>query len=120
MFRFFLLMMALGLLVVLPFVIWGEGMDTIWTVAHLTSYGRWAWAVGVGLLVGDLLMPIPSTVVMSGLGYVYGVLIGGLVATAGAMGSAMLGKVSGIGRDMESERFTYHRWQFPRLAIAEL
>ena len=36
-------------------------------------------------------MPMPSTVVMSALGFVYGIAIGGLIATLGAMGSATLG-----------------------------
>ena len=89
--RFFLLMLVLGLLVLVPFAIWGEGMETLWTVARLESFGQWAWLVGLGLLVGDLVVPMPSTVVMSALGYVYGIAIGGVVATFGAMGSAMLG-----------------------------
>ena len=84
-------MLVLGLLVLVPFVIWGEGMETLWTVARLESFGQWAWLVGLGLLVGDLVMPMPSTVVMSALGFVYGIAIGGLIATLGAMGSATLG-----------------------------
>ena len=89
--RFFLLVLGLGLIVLLPFVIWGEGMETLWTVARLESFGQWAWLVGLGLLSGDLVIPMPSTVVMSALGYVYGIAIGGLIATLGAMGSAALG-----------------------------
>ena len=89
--RFFLLMLVLGLLVLVPFLIWGEGMETLWTVARLESFGQWAWLVGLGLLVGDLVMPMPSTVVMSALGYVYGIAIGGTFATLGAMGSASVG-----------------------------
>jgi uncharacterized membrane protein YdjX (TVP38/TMEM64 family) len=89
--RFTFLVLFLGILVIIPFAICGEGMDTLWTVGHLESFGKWAWLVGIGLLVGDLLLPMPSTVVMSGLGYVYGVALGGLLASLGALGSAMLG-----------------------------
>ena len=35
------------------------------------------------LLVADLLLPIPSTLVMSALGLAYGTLVGGLYAAAG-------------------------------------
>ena len=89
--RFFLLMLVLGLLVLVPFAIWGEGMEALWTVARLEGFGHWAWLVGLGLLVSDLVMPMPSTVVMSALGYVYGIAFGGLIASLGALGSALLG-----------------------------
>ena len=89
--RFLFLMILLGLLVLVPFAIWGEGMETLWTVAELESFGHWAWLVGMALLVSDLVVPLPSTVVMSALGYVYGIAVGGLFAFLGAMGSALLG-----------------------------
>lgn len=89
--RFLILVVMLGLLVLVPFAIWGDGLETLWTTAHLESFGMWAWLVGLGLLVADLLVPLPSTVIMSALGYVYGLWLGGLLATVGALGSAMVG-----------------------------
>lgn len=91
--RLLLLILFLGLLVILPFVIWGEGLEALWTVSKLESFGRWAWLVGLGLLVSDLLLPMPSTVVMSGLGYLYGVFLGGVLASVGAFGGAVTGYV---------------------------
>lgn len=90
MWRFLILVLYLGLLLVVPFLIWGPGMDHLWTMNRLESYGQWAWLVGLGLLASDLLLPLPSTVVMSGLGYVYGVALGGLLAASGAFGSAVI------------------------------
>ena len=89
--RFILLLVALGLLVLVPFALWGDGMATLWTVRHLESFGKWAWLAGLGLLVGDLFLPLPSTVVMSGLGYLYGLMLGGMLAALGSWTSAMVG-----------------------------
>lgn len=54
------------------------------SVESLESSGRWAWSAGIGLLVGDVVLPIPGTVVMSALGWVYGPLVGGVVAAVGS------------------------------------
>lgn len=61
---------------------------------RLQEYGRWAWAVGVGLIVSDLVLPVPSTAVIAGLGMLYGPLLGGLV---GGVGSALAGLVAYAG-----------------------
>jgi hypothetical protein len=45
----------------------------------MESYGSWAWAAGIALLVSDIVLPVPSTVVMSALGWMYGWWIGGLI-----------------------------------------
>ena len=44
----------------------------------------------IGLLIGDLFLPIPATGVMSAAGYVYGPWIGGIVSVAGSFLSGML------------------------------
>ena len=46
--------------------------------------------VSVIALVGDLVLPLPNTAVMSGLGYVYGTLAGGAIAAAGSFLSGAL------------------------------
>lgn len=53
--------------------------------------GPAAGLVGVGLLWADLLLPIPSTVVMSALGWRYGAVIGGLLATLGSVLAGLTG-----------------------------
>ena len=74
-----------------PFLIWGERLEGWWTQERLAEFGHWAWLVGLGLLMGDVLLPMPSTVVMSGLGFLYGVWIGGLLSALGVVLSGLFG-----------------------------
>ncbi len=55
-----------------------------------------------GLLISDLLLPVPGTVVMSALGWVYGVGLGGVVGTVGSVLSGLAGY--GVGRWMGRSR----------------
>jgi uncharacterized membrane protein YdjX (TVP38/TMEM64 family) len=56
----------------------------------MEGYGAWAWAAGIVLLVADIVLPVPSTVVMSALGWMYGWWIGGLICSAGSMLSGIV------------------------------
>lgn len=89
--RLLLLFIALAVTLAIPFLIWGEGFEAMWTPERLAAVGPWAWALGLALLAADLLMPTPSTVVMSGLGLIYGIWLGGLLAAAGVVLSGVLG-----------------------------
>lgn len=57
----------------------------------LREYGSWAWAVGIVLIWGDLLLPIPQTVVITALGITYGTVLGGLLGTLGLITGGLLG-----------------------------
>jgi uncharacterized membrane protein YdjX (TVP38/TMEM64 family) len=85
----------LAILVLIPFLIWGEGFEQRFSQAGavdwLRDYGRWAWAAGILLLVSDLILPIPATAVMAALGFIYGPGTGGLIATFGSFSSGALG-----------------------------
>ena len=88
----FLLLVAL---VLVPFLLWGDQFtdhfDLEKTVDWLMELGRpWAWAGGIFLLVSDLVLPVPGTVVMSALGYIYGPWLGGGLAVTGSMLSGLL------------------------------
>ena len=89
-----------------PWWVWGEKFDGALTlegsIAWLRAQGGWAWLAGIGLLVGDVALPIPSTIVMSALGVIYGALVGGVVAGAGSMlaGVAAYGLSRWAGRPM--------------------
>lgn len=76
-------------LVLVIWGIWGAGMEERFTlegsVAYLQKSGPYAWLAAWLLLLSDIVMPIPGTVVMSALGYIYGTLVGGLLAAAGSM-----------------------------------
>ncbi|MSS99220.1 MAG: DedA family protein [Opitutia bacterium] len=80
---------------IVPYLIWGDALEAAFTVqgarTWLAGYGPGAGVAGMGLLVADILLPIPSTLVMSALGLTYGPLVGGLYA---AMGSALAGVVA--------------------------
>ena len=72
-----------------PWLIWGEAFERSFSLAGtltwLRELGPWAAAAGVGLLVADIALPIPSTIVMSALGATYGFGVGGLLAIVGSM-----------------------------------
>jgi uncharacterized membrane protein YdjX (TVP38/TMEM64 family) len=56
--------------------------------------GRPGWAaasVGVGLLVADVLLPVPSSLVMIAHGALFGVAKGALLSLAGSLGATLLG-----------------------------
>lgn len=94
--RLFLFLVGLALLVMVPFLLMGDGFEARFSAEGarlwLAQYGRtWAWLPALGLLVGDLVLPVPATGVMSALGYVYGTWLGGIM---GATGSILSGIVA--------------------------
>ncbi|MEY3898631.1 MAG: hypothetical protein RLZZ214_4153 [Verrucomicrobiota bacterium] len=108
--RLALWFLGLAALVLGTWLFWGGGWNERFTLAGsvkwLESAGPWAWAAGIGLLAGDLFLPVPSTVVISALGLIYGVLLGGMVAAAGLMTAGLFGY--GVGR-LFGESFA-RRW----------
>ena len=92
--RLILLFIALVIVVLIPFFIWGDTLMAFFTWEHslewLKGYGKWAWAVALLLLLADLFLPLPATIVMSALGYIYGPLIGGLLSAAGSFAAGVL------------------------------
>jgi uncharacterized membrane protein YdjX (TVP38/TMEM64 family) len=86
--RLLWLTLFLALAVLVPFALWGgrfEAWLTLEGIAALVrGWGAWGWAAIVALLVGDLFLPIPSTLVMSAAGLLYGALLGGLLAATGS------------------------------------
>ena len=93
--RLLWLFLILALLIVLPFLIWGESFEDFFshegTIAWLDQFGKkWAWAPGMLLLAADLVLPVPGTVVMAALGFLYGPLAGGLISATGSFLSGLL------------------------------
>jgi uncharacterized membrane protein YdjX (TVP38/TMEM64 family) len=92
--RFFLLFIALAAIVLIPFFIWGDTLMAFFSweqsLAWLSGYGTWAWAIAIVLLIADLFLPLPATVIMSALGYIYGPVLGGLLSAAGSFASGVL------------------------------
>lgn len=81
--------------ILVPFFLYGHAFDAASSVEGavdwMTRYGRWAGLAGILLLVADLFLPIPSTVVMSALGLQFGPLWGGMLAGTGSVLSGLLG-----------------------------
>jgi uncharacterized membrane protein YdjX (TVP38/TMEM64 family) len=53
--------------------------------------GVLAAAFGVGLLIADIVLPVPSSLVMVAHGAVFGVVVGTLLSLIGSVGAALLG-----------------------------
>ncbi len=92
--RLIWIFVGLAALVIVPFLIWGGNLEERFSldgaVEWLRAFGPWGWLAGIGLLMGDLVLPIPSTVVMSALGFVYGPVTGGVLAASGSFLSGLL------------------------------
>ncbi len=74
------------------FALWGEQFEGLFSqercVQWFTRIRPVAWLAAMGLLLADLLLPVPATGIMAALGAIYGVWLG---ATIGAAGSALAG-----------------------------
>jgi uncharacterized membrane protein YdjX (TVP38/TMEM64 family) len=74
--------------ILVPFAVWGERFDAVLSLegsrTWMSAHGEWAWLAGILLLVSDILLPVPSTIIMSALGLMYGWFIGGLLASLGS------------------------------------
>ena len=94
MMRLVALIAALILLVIVPFLFWGETFARWFSgdagLQWLRGQGDFAWLAILGLLIGDLFLPIPATPLMSAAGYFYGVLAGGLLSATGSFLSGLL------------------------------
>ena len=79
----------------IPFFLLGERFETHFSPEGarlwLAEYGKtWGGVAAMGLLVADLVLPVPATGVMSALGYVYGTWLGGLMGAAGSFLSGLV------------------------------
>ena len=57
----------------------------------LKQGGIWAAALGVALLIADVLLPVPSSLVMVAHGALFGVVLGTLLSLLGSTGAAVFG-----------------------------
>lgn len=120
--RLSLLFLAMTAVVVIPFVLFGDELDrmTRGAMAH-TSSRFVAASAGVALLVADIVIPVPSTFVITGLGAILGPAFGMLAATIGlTLGCVCgyaLGRTLGHGfaaRAIGEEDLAYLRDQLAR------
>ena len=92
--RIWLVLAILLAAIIVPFLLWGDTFEILLSPdalrVLLEANRRFAWLIGITLLAADLFLPIPSTIVMSALGWLYGPLIGGLISSTGLLLSAQL------------------------------
>ena len=117
---------ALALVFAAGFALWGGRFDAVFSqercVEWFSRTRHVAWLAAIGLLIIDLLLPVPATGVMAALGAVYGVWIGAAVGAAGSALAGLLGywlaRLAGrrgirlIAGAEEAERFRafFDRW----------
>lgn len=83
MLRLILLVLFLAFVVAVPFAIWGSDVEAVLSVDGAIQWMKgtgWAWAAGIGLIVSDIFLPVPSSAVMAALGVLYGPFVGGALS----------------------------------------
>jgi uncharacterized membrane protein YdjX (TVP38/TMEM64 family) len=98
--------------VLVPFALWGDALDRAapqWLDAQ--DARLWIAAFGIALLVADVLLPVPSSVVAMGLCWSLGPVWGGLSVVIGGLLAFATGY--GIGRLVPEARL--RRWVGPLL-----
>lgn len=92
--RLVLGLLILAAMVAVPFAIWGDAVEAKLSVEAAVAWlraSRWAALAVVALHAADILLPVPSTALTTAMGVVYGPVIGGLMASAGALLGAAIG-----------------------------
>jgi uncharacterized membrane protein YdjX (TVP38/TMEM64 family) len=111
-FRLTLVLAALVAAILLPFLIWGDSLERAapeWLTGANSGLG--VAAVGIGLLMADLVLPVPSSVVSIMLCLLLGPLSGALAVATGMLAGFLLGYL--IGRLLPTA--TLRRWVGPAL-----
>ncbi len=109
------LVFALLALILVPFALWGDAMDHAapqWLNGSASNAALFGFAsLGVALLVIDVVLPVPSSVVAVALCWALGPLWGGMSVAAGVFAAFLAGY--GIGRLLPEARL--RQWVGPRV-----
>jgi len=93
--RVALLVLTVLAVLAVPAILFGdrfeEQLDGANALEFVRAQGAWGGAVGIGLIVADLVVPLPSPAVMAALGLIYGPVIGGVIASFGSFLAALIG-----------------------------
>ena len=83
-----LIVAGIVVLILVPYFLWHEPMDAYFQspeyAAWVASARPYAWSIAIGLLIGDLILPIPATPVVASAGVIYGAFWGGVIGAAGS------------------------------------
>lgn len=90
-----LIMVVLAVVFIAQFELFGQRFEVLFSqercIEWFNSIKPYGWAIGLALLVGDLLLPVPATGIMAALGNVYGIGAGTLLGTLGSAGAGFTG-----------------------------
>jgi uncharacterized membrane protein YdjX (TVP38/TMEM64 family) len=93
--RLLLIFLLLAVVVVMIFLRWGDPLLETFSpegsVAWLQRYGAWSWLAAIVLLMSDLVLPLPATLIMAAVGYLYGPVTGGVISVAGSFMAGVTG-----------------------------
>jgi uncharacterized membrane protein YdjX (TVP38/TMEM64 family) len=88
-------MLILALLFVAEFALFGQDFEVLFSqqrsIEWFTRIRGYGWAIGIGLLMGDIVLPVPATGIMAALGNVYGISAGALFGVIGSAGAGFIG-----------------------------
>ena len=71
---------------ILFFILGDSLVDQDW----LDSLGAWSWILGIGLMVADIVLPIPNTAIITVMGQSYGPLLGGVIGIVGSFSAGVI------------------------------
>lgn len=104
--KLLLIFVVLGLVFAIEFALVGDYFDVLFNQEQCRQWFARsrpvAWAIGIALLLSDILLPIPASGVMAALGTVYGIWLGATISAIGSMGAAYTGYLLA--------RFAERRW----------
>lgn len=93
------LFLVLGMIVILGVlfaIVEALGVPLLTDPSPWLNRGGWAAvAVGTGLLIVDVVLPVPSSVIMVANGAIFGIVVGSLLSLIGSVGAAMVGFLIG-------------------------
>ena len=93
--RIVLLVLAVLAVLAVPAILFGDRfedqLDGAKALEFLRAQGPWSAVVGIGLIVADLVVPLPSPAVMAAMGLIYGAVLGGAIASFGSFLAALVG-----------------------------
>ncbi|MCB2180965.1 MAG: VTT domain-containing protein [Desulfobulbaceae bacterium] len=88
-------MIFLSLVFIVEFELFGHDFEALFNqqkcIDWFTQIKAYGWLCGIGLLVGDLVLPVPATGIMAALGNVYGILPGAFFGIIGSAGAGFVG-----------------------------
>jgi uncharacterized membrane protein YdjX (TVP38/TMEM64 family) len=93
--RLVLLVLVVLTVLAVPALVLGDRfedqLDGAKALEFVRAQGSWSAAVGIGLIVADLFIPLPSPAFMAAMGLIYGPLLGGAIASFGSFLAALTG-----------------------------